>query len=384
MGKALLFLVGAFVITGGSLIYGTVNKGSQENTERVGRYASQITAREVAHTGIQEAVFKLSQAYKSTTTYTGPMTWEGSYQGGKYENTISISGMMHSVRTSALVDGKEYIVQREYLIDPLAAIPQGMRRALNSEKSITFEYDAYIENIDKATTYANADIQTNESIIINGGYICVFGFGLRQNNVETNTWQNEADIFLPPNNPDSLALTPIVTDIEIQDIVASNYAGIATVTKTGNTVIDGHYTLGTEENPAIWYVSGDLTTTGEVTFSGYGILAVDGDIQVDHKVYSTGGNNYLEGNLAIYSSSNINLNKDVEAHLYASGSVTTSVNGVTITGGITTKDEFDFNGYLGVMHRTPSESIVKPVFGNNYEAVKMVSTREWAVESVSP
>ena len=384
MGKALLFLVGAFVITGGSLIYGTVNKGSQENTERVGRYASQITAREVAHTGIQEAVFKLSQAYKSTNTYTGPMTWEGSYQGGKYENTISISGMMHSVRTSAIVDGKEYIVQREYSIDPLAAIPQGMRRALNSEKSITFENDVYIENIDKVNTNANADIQTNGSIIINNGFVCVFGFGLRQNNVETNNGQAEAEIFLPPNNPDSLALTPVVSDIEIQDIVASNYAGIATVTKTGDTVIDGYYTLGTEENPAIWYVSGDLTTVGEVTFSGYGIIAVEGNVQVDHKIYSSGGTDYLEGNLALYSNANINLNKDVEAHLYANGTVTTPSYGVTVTGGLTTKDKFDFNGYLGVWHRMPSESIVKPIFSNNYEMVQMVSTREWAVETVAP
>ena len=287
-GKHYYFLVGAFVITGGSLIYGTVNKGSQENNERIGRYASQITAREVAHTGMQEAVFKLSQAYKSTSTYTGPMTWTGSYQGGTFENTLSINGMMHSLQTSAKVDGKEYIIQREYNIDPLASIPQGMRRALNSEKTITFEHDVYIENIDKMATGANADIQTNESIIINNGLVCVFGFGLRQNNVEFNNGQAEAAVFLPPTNPDSLALTPVVTDIEINPVNPVDFTGIATVTHSGGYDLNGYYTLGTEDSPAIWYISGDVTTSGDVTFSGYGIITVDGKINVDHKIYSSG------------------------------------------------------------------------------------------------
>ena len=64
--------------------------------------------------------------------------------------------------------------------------------------------------------------------------------------------------------------------------------------------------------------------------------------------------------------------------------ITTSLSGVTVTGGLTTNDEFDFDGYLGVWHRQPSESIVKPIFGHNTDAVQMLSTREWAVETTAP
>ena len=388
MGKALLFLVGAFVITGGSLIYGTVNKGSVENTERVGDYASELTAREIAHTGMQDALMKLSQAYNNGSSYTGPLTWNGSYQGGSYENTISISGQMHSVTSVAKTQGREYVMQREYFIDPMAAIPQGMRRALSSEQTITFDQDVYIEHVDRIASSANSDILSNQGIEIEGGVVCVFGFGLHKDGIDIaeSHWQNESDIFLPENNPDSLTLTQVISGVEFPEIVAANYSSFATVTKTGNTDIDGYFTLGTEDNPAIWYVDGDLTTIGDVTFEGYGIIAVDGNVQIDHKIYSTGGSTFLEGNLALYANNDVVINKDTEAHIYANGTISTSTNGdpygITVKGGLTTRSQFDFNegSYVGVNYRLPSESIVTPIFGNDYEKVKMVSTREWVVE----
>lgn len=386
MGKALLILVGAFVITGGSLIYGTVNDNSVKNTERIGSYASKLTAREIAQTGMQEAVLKLSQAYKNGGSYTGPTTWKGSYHGGSYTNTLNSSGSNHSITTTSIIEGEQYVIQREYNIDPLAAVPEGMRRALTSEKTMTFNQTAVVEHIARYTTNENSDILSNESIIIDGGFVCVFGFGLREGTTEVNNWQTEAGIFLPPDNPDSAPVTQSVSGIELPEVVVSNYSNVATVTKPGDTAIDGHYTLGTEDNPVIWYVDGDLTTTGEVTFSGYGIIAVDGDIQIDHKVYSTGGNDITEGNLAFYANDGITVNRSIEAHLYANGPISASTDGgsdswgIEVTGGMTTRDAFDFSSgkYVGVKHRQPSAAIVSPIFGTN-ETVELVSTREWAV-----
>ena len=296
MGKALLFLVGAFVITGGSLLYGTVNQGSVDNTERVGEYALELMAREIAHAGMQDAALKLSKAANAGGPYAGPLTWKGSYQGGSYENTISISGQKHSVTSVAKTQGREYVMQREYHVDPMAAIPQGMRRALSSEQTITFDQDVYIENVDRLVTLENADILSNQSIEIEGGTVCVYGFGLHKDGFDIDEfhWQNEADVFLPESNPDSLGLTQTISGIELPEIVASNYSGVATTSYATDKGVDGYITLGTQENPTIWYVDGNLTTNGDVTFSGYGIIAVTGDIEINHKVYSTGGASHLE------------------------------------------------------------------------------------------
>ena len=96
---------------------------------------------------------------------------------------------------------------------------------------------------------------------------------------------------------------------------------------------------------------------------------------------------HLEGNVALYGNNNVVINKDTEAHIYANGTISTSTDGdpygVTVKGGLTTRSQFVFKSgsYLGVSHRLPSESIVTPIFGNNYEKVKMTSTREWVVET---
>ena len=64
---------------------------------------------------------------------------------------------------------------------------------------------------------------------------------------------------------------------------AEDYKDLAT-TMSGSVSLSGHYDLGTAENLTIWYVNGDLKTSGNVTFSGYGIFLVKEKIEIKHDV----------------------------------------------------------------------------------------------------
>ena len=379
MGKSLLFLVGAFVVAGGSLLYGTVNQSSLHKTELAGDYAARLMARELAHTGIQDALQQLSNAYESAGSYSGPLTWTGSYEGGTFSNTLTISGTDHTIISRGTIDGEEYVVSREYNFTSGSAIPPSMTYALTSENSIEFNADANIDSPIFNGVQKNADIFSNDDIIFNSGFVCVFGFGNRADTLEINTAQTEAGIFLPHSNPDSKALTPVVSEIEIPEIDASAFQSGATLAELSGLDINGSYTLGSEETPSIWYIDGNLTTSGVVTFNGYGIIVVTGDVYLNHDVFAS--SSFEEGAVAIYSESKIKAQSsgiDIEAHLYANDYIYFA-DQIDLTGTVTTRQHLELGHLLYVYYRPPSSAIVTPVASGIIPGFELVNNREWAV-----
>ena len=379
MGKGLLFLVGAFVIAGGSLLFGTVNQSSIHKTELAGNYASSLMARELAHTGVQDALQQLSNAYENAGSYSGPLTWSGTYEGGNYSNTVTISGSNHSIISTGTIDGEQYVISRQYNYSPGSAIPPAMNRPLTSDSTIQFNYDAVIDSPYFSGVADNATIHSNQEIIINSGWICIFGFGNRVSNLQILNAQQDYEIFIPHNNPDSDPLSPVVSAIDIPEVDASSYMGGATFVDSDGIDLSGSYTLGTEESPAVWYIDGDLTTSSDVTFNGYGIILVTGDVFIHNDIEATAA--YDEGSVAIYSQSRIKaLTQDIEieAHLYANDYIYMA-DEVEVLGTLTTKAHFDLGYNFYTYYIPPSSSIVTPVASGVTPGFELETTREWAV-----
>ena len=361
MGKGLLFLVGAFIITGGSLLYGTVQQSSMHKTELAGNYASRLMARELAHTGLEDALQQLTKAYDSGGSYSGPTTWTGTYEGGSFSNTVTISGASHTIVTTGSIDGEQYVVSRDYTYSAGNAVPPAMQRAMTSDSTMQFDQDIVVTSPYFNGVAENANIHSNQEIIINNGWVCVFGFGNRVSNLVINNHQEEEDIFLPHQNPDSDELSPVVSAIEIPEISAATFHSGASFVDLDGIDLSGTYTLGTEESPAVWYIDGDLTTTGDVTLDGYGVIMVTGDVYINHNLLVPTA--YDEGTVAIYAESKIKAlapNTQIEAHLYANDYIY-ATDEVEIKGTLTTRAHFDVGFNFYVYYIPPSPAIVAPV-----------------------
>ncbi|WP_457652409.1 hypothetical protein [Rhodocaloribacter sp.] len=106
-------------------------------------------------------------------------------------------------------------------------------------------------------------------------------------------------VFRPNYSPTGLAPPRAVDSLGIPILDAAAFEALATRTAKGNLNLKENYTFGTRENPTIWYVGGNLTTKGEVTFTGYAIFIVEGNVDIRHSIVDR--NDATETTLGFYA-----------------------------------------------------------------------------------
>lgn len=211
----------------------------------------------------------------------------------------------------------------------------------------------------------NANVHTNGNMKINPpAYIEGFG--------SYGTLNGPTSVFHPNQNPDSLPVASVAPPVEIPLFNADDYFDIATNVTNGDLQITSDITLGTEENPVIWYVDGALDINSNTTISGYGAFIVTGDINLKNNITIA-----LSGSptstVGIFTEGQVKFNDNitVEGQIYANGKVNFK-NNCTVYGSVVSGAGVKFNGSVTVYYRPANSSLTQPFWGGG-SSLKIVS-----------
>jgi subtilisin family serine protease len=147
------------------------------------------------------------------------------------------------------------------------------------------------------------------------------------------TWMEQ--VPQPNYNPAGIPGNVSVDPIAIPRLDVQQFKSQATRVSKKNLVLNGHYDLGTKENPTVWYVDGNVTTRGEVTFSGYGVFLTKGTITINNSI--TNSDMKSETMLGLYANNTITFKSaglTVAAHVFTNSSVLV-LRDLTLYGNIT-------------------------------------------------
>ncbi len=277
--------------------------------------------------------------------------------------------------------------EKEYDCD---ALPPATKKAIVVEEKLTLHGSIIIEPSDDL---GNADIHSNETIAITGKNVRVYGMATyandsgvpkpitkaTENHIGT-TIQPNADVNGPePNLHEHPHIDIPVLDPELYRPGATLISGDTTLT---GGVIDFEVLApgyGTEENPFVWFVDGDLDITGNTQFIGYGLFVIvgettiSGDIQADLSPEGT-------LNLGFYSAGALTVsgNVDVMGLLYSNTDILLNGN-VTVTGGLMSAGGINTqNGNPHIIYTQVSKSSWLPgATVTLLEGIRMIAYSEW-------
>lgn len=205
------------------------------------------------------------------------------------------------------------------------AITSGIITAVDDETGLWIGFE-------DAGFAGNASVFSNEFFVPQNPDIRISGFaydaspydpGDKPDNPTPSTralWMDE--IAQPNYNPADLPGNLLVDRIEIPYLDVQAHRRMANRATKRNLVLEGHYDLGTEDNPVVWYVGGNVSTRGNVTFSGFGVLLVKGSISISHDISDADGSS--ETRLGLYADNGITFRSDnltVAAHVFSNSNV---------------------------------------------------------------
>lgn len=171
-------------------------------------------------------------------------------------------------------------------------------------------------------------------------------------------------VFHPAFNPTGEQVYQHQPGVDVPSFNPSQFKQYATQTFSGDLKLSGHYQLGTRDNPAVWYVTNDILTSGNVTFSGYGVLIAKNNIKLEHSV-----NNDSQGEttLGFYAGSEIVFeggNKQVAAQLFANSKVVIKSQ-TTLFGNITSRDMVEVLEPLNIKYLEASPVLTEIFWPSN-------------------
>lgn len=229
----------------------------------------------------------------------------------------------------------------------------------------------------------NANIHTNGSLSVKGNAALIRGFGT----FVTGTAPSRSNLFQPYYNPGGAATVRQVPRIDIPvvtplTVVSSN--GGADRTTIGNQVLSGTYdfrqtvggvSVGTRDNPYVWYIAGDATVSSTATFHGYVIFAVSGDISLGGNAIAGQAEGPTESKVAWYAGHDLDLrgNSQIWGQMMANGTV--SFGGTPRIYGSITANAASLSGTPKVYFMRPSPALAR-TWQQPRTVVKLISYAE--------
>lgn len=222
-------------------------------------------------------------------------------------------------------------------------LPPFFQYALLSGSSIEINQELEVKYDGGQGDKVNANVFANKTLDLKVENVKVKGFGYAGADVKPKDWAAEA--FKPKFNPTGLlGYQSKVEKIELPDFKAEDYQHLAMQT-FGNLELSGHYELGSYDAPEVWYVNGSLKTLGAVTFSGYGILLVKGNVEISHSLKTQGRGGPDKHRLGIYTSGSLKIKQNSDLNmmgqLYANKDVTFE-GSFKLTGSVTARGKITF------------------------------------------
>lgn len=383
MGKYLLLLAGGLIVVGTILFGGDLARSTSFEERRASTSKSDFIAREIAMSGLSEA----TSAYRDDPVAAAYPNFSGTYGGGGYTTTTTVATTPVSSVTiqsrGALPSpsgSRAYVVEARYESDTagsLGQLPPFMRYAVYGDAGITFGGNFSVAPHDGTT---NANVHTNGDIAISGGSVSAAGFG-----TYGGTWTGHTSGFVPRSNPDGRPAIAAADPLEIPPFDFGALAAEADVTLHGNQTLTGPVDLSPQaQEPATWYIDGDLTFAGSLVINGYGILLVSGDVSTAGGTVMLNHNGSLgaESNLAVYAGGDLTLGGNA---LLLGQYI--AANNIRITGTVDVYGSLVSLNTINHLSGTPTvhyvraaPSLTAPLFGTG---LKPVGHREWVASAPS-
>ena len=299
----------------------------------------------------------------------------------------------------------EYTVKAVYekgLTDQ--GVPPSFAEAIVSDKCIDMRGNIQI----------SGGVHANDCLTSSGGSFDVYGTGTYTGSESTNDSRftggvaQSDSIYLPTVDipPDSYTYQATGTPYNLSPATGpadSLHLGWNTDPGTG-TLITGY---GTQADPYVLYVNGNLNVTGDVRLVGYTRIYVNGTVDfggnakliptytpagslpnpnqdVTHPSIQSWVTNELGEftKIGIYATGRITLDGTVlvAAHLYSDSNVRYTGGGhKLLIGGVTTWEPMDVRGNAKIFYTTPSRTIEDPGINKLVpEGVRLIAYREWA------
>jgi hypothetical protein len=360
MGRSLILIVGAAAIFGMiSFISGAGTSASRTGAD-VSEHGERVLAREIAVSGHAVSLRAIEENVALNGDYTGPVRYDGQYQGGTYMSTVDRFGDQLTVVTRSNRAATSYVIRATYQIETDGVIPEDvpefMSYAMMTGQDLTITGSASIH----AQAGQNADIHTNGAISI-GGWPLVQGFGTHVNGASPEN--RLPGVFKPNDNPDADPVVSQQSAVDLPEFHADDYKDRATIVSEGNVSLGSGDIpkLGTRTRPTIWYVGGDLSINGG-HFDGYVIFVVDGEISISGNI-TTAGSLGGETNVAFYSGGNVKVagGAEVRGQIYSQGDISFAGN-ASLYGSMTAVGKATFSGTFNLYYNEPSPALTGPIW----------------------
>ena len=388
MGKTAFLLVSAFVLTGIAHLSGA-HRGKAGTEQQLVRHQYEVVARNAALAGYQYVRQRL------TDDFFGAADTSGTYEGAAYHVDVARAGNVSTVTstgTVALGDGTTARyqvvakVERQAVQKVASAPPPFMQYALLTEGDLNLNgdilTDLYVRG--DAGNTLNANVHTNGNLHIRGNSVEVRGFGTYVGTGSANPSHALTGSFRPYYNPTGATSSGRAMRVEIP---AYDYAlfqsrlPVVHRETEGDVMLSGTHALGgSRDSVYVWHVKGNLTSTGNVTLSGYVLFLVDGNVTLSGSVRAgaTGHTGADESSIGIVARGNVNLggNAVVYGQVYAGGDLAFMHGTPRIYGTLTTLGRADLRGTPDIYYR-PASPALTTIFQEPEFRYRLLSYSEW-------
>lgn len=213
----------------------------------------------------------------------------------------------------------------------------------------------------------NANVHSNGSVQLSG-HPEIEGFV-----TYVNQYSQSGNPEIQPNqNPDHLPVTNQISPVPVPTFNPDDYQSIAQQTYPGNFNLSGNntVTLGTAQNPKIIYVGGNLSWSGNVTVTGYGIIVVKGNSQMSGNVHFQ-THEEDKSTFSLYSVGNIQMsgNSDMYGQYLSLANIQISGNG-EIKGSLAAGGQVQMSGNGEIEYIPANADLTSPIFGSGQQSTR--------------
>lgn len=371
MGRLLLLLVVVSAAGASALFFGSADPAVAGAEQRTYATAAEALAREVALTGLADAEAVLLGSLAATSAVDLPLARQGGYNGGTYRAEAVWDDSVVVVTSAGTYGSAERTVRRSYR--PRASAPPPFLVP-------TLLVDNHVQVRDPleitAPPTANADVHANGNLQLGPVTVRVTGFGSASGRVQNRTGLPEASVFVPNVNSAGLpATTEGAPTVPVPAVEPPRYRPQADRVLPRNSRLSGQYALGTRSSPVLLFADGNLSTSGSVAFSGWGVLVVEGNFQVDHPLVLAGGPS--DGQVLVVVGGHAQVRSpglDVAGNWFVGGNAQLAAGARFTNGTLTVGNNLQLGGALTIVHR-PVEVDVAGVVWPDHAVAR--SYREW-------
>jgi hypothetical protein len=209
----------------------------------------------------------------------------------------------------------------------------------------------------------NANVHSNNKVILNGKKIAIEGFVTYVDIVKID---GDNITIIPNNNPTNKPSHYKVSGVNLPAINVEDYKYLADIIYDGDKQLSGNINLGSQSDPLVIYVAGNLYLD-RVTFNGYGIVIAEKEIEIvsnvrsssphpDHsKVFIVGGDKFKLNNSST----------TLHASVYTKYEVNINAEDALIEGSLATREKNTLNGKRIDMRFKPVYSgLAEMIFGS--------------------